>query len=146
MAATARDSTLYTNYVTNKYIPDPRDRFGTIQRVHFGATIVSASNIADTYSLFVIPNGYKVSALMATTNGLGASAGAGCTAQIGDSGDDDRLMAATDFDATNAQGVLRYEGHNYRPTADTIELLKIGTAAAVVGKIFIGFVDLIPPS
>ena len=143
--ATARASTMYTNYETNKYIPDPRDRGGTITRIHFSATIVSTSATADTYQLFIVPAGWKVSSLVCTANGLGASAGSGITAQIGDSGDDDRLMAATDFDATNAQGVLRYEGHNYRPTADTIMLLKLA-GAAVVGKIVIGYVDLIGPS
>ena len=144
--ATARSSTLYTNLYTNKYPADARDRYGRFVPHYFEATIVSAANIGDTYNLFVIPAGWSVAWLHCTTDGLGASAGVGCTAQIGDSGDDDRLMAATDFDVTNAQGVLRPTGVGYRPTADTIEVLKIGTAAAVVGKVVKGHVGFIPPS
>jgi hypothetical protein len=146
MAATARSSTLYTNYDVTKYVPDARDRHGRVVPLYFEATIVSASNIGDTYNLFVLPKGWSVAALFCTGNGLGASAGAGCTVQIGDSGDDDRYMAATDFDVANAQGNLAYAGVAYRPSADAIVVAKIGTAAAVVGKLIKGHVLLIPGS
>ena len=144
--ATARASTLYTSYDVSKYPPDARDRGGRVVPVYFEATIVSASNISDTYQLFTLPKGWSVADIVCTTNGLGASAGAGCTFQIGDSGDDDRFMKATDFDAAEAQGALAYAGVAYRPTADVIVLGKIGTAAAVVGKLVKGHALLIPGS
>jgi len=143
--ATARSSTLYTNFVTNMYPADGRDRNAKIHRFSVGFTVVSASNIADTYNLLVIPAGWQHSETILTTDGLGASAGVGCTVQVGDSGDDDRYVAISDFDAVNAVSIRAYAGMNYRPTADTIMVAKIGTAAAVVGKIVVGHVDLLPP-
>lgn len=146
MGATLRSSTLFTNYETNKHIPEPRDRHGSLIPFYFEVTIVSASNISDTYDLFTIPANWSVAFIQATTNGLGASAGAGVTFQIGDSGDADRLMIASDFDANNAVAHLAYTGVAYRPTVDTIEECLIGTAAAVVGKLVKGHVFMIPAS
>jgi hypothetical protein len=143
MTATARSSTLYTNHDVNKEPADSRNRNGSMFPIYFEATIVSASNIADTYNLFVIPANWSVMLLYATSNGLGITAGVGCTGQIGDSGDDDRLMPITDFDLVNQAGHLAYAGVGYRPTADTIEILKIGTAAAIVGKLVKGHVVLL---
>lgn len=145
-SATARSSSLFTSYVTNKYTPDPRDMHGRVVPVYFTLTVVSASNIGDTYKLFTLPKGWSVAELHCTTNGLGASAGAGVTVAIGDADDADRLMEETDFDAIEAQGVLCYAGVAYRPTADVTVLATIGTAAAVVGKIVKGHVLLIPGS
>lgn len=143
MAATNRSSTLFTNYETNKYIPTPADRGGSLYPIFFSATIVSASNIGDTYDLFTVPAGWTVFSIYATSNGLSATTTAGCTVQIGDSTDDDRLMAATDMDAVNQIGFTAYAGVAYTPTVDTIYELKIGTAAAVVGKIIKGGVLLV---
>jgi len=143
--ATARSSTAYTNWVTNKYVADGRDRDAKIHRFSVSFTIVSASNIADTYNLLVIPATWQHSQTVLTTDGLGASAAVGCTVQVGDSGDDDRYVAISDFDLVNAVSIRAFAGINYRPTSDTIMVAKIGTAAAVVGKIVTGFVDLLPP-
>lgn len=143
MSAANRSSTLYTNYETNKYIPIPADRGGSLYPIRFHVTIVSASTANDTYDLFVIPAGWTVCYLQATTDGIGTSAGAGSTAQIGDSGSTARLMAITDFDAAGATGHLALAGVGYTPTVDTIEELKIATAAGVVGKIVAGYVFLI---
>ena len=144
--ATARSSTLYSNYDVSKYPPDARDRHGRVVPVYFEITVVSTSAASDTYNLFVLPKGWSVIGLFCTTNGLGASAGTGTTAQIGDSGDDDRYMAASDFDLTNAQGSLRYEAVGYRPTSDTIVVAKAGSTAWVVGKLVKGHFLLVPPS
>lgn len=145
--ATDRSSTLYSEYDTNKYVPDARDRHGRVVPIYFEITIVSASNIGDTYNLFVLPKGWSVAGLFCTTNGLAASGGVGCTFQIGDSGDDDRYMKATDFDVAEAQAAgLAYAGVAYRPTADTIVVGKVGVAAAVVGKLVKGHALLIPGS
>lgn len=143
--ATARASSLYTAFYTTLLPADGRDRNAKVHRFSVAFTIVSASNIADTYQLLTIPAGWQHSETILTTNGLGASAGTGCTVQVGDSGDDDRYVAISDFDLVNAVSTRAYAGMNYRPTADTIMVAKIGTAAAVVGKIVVGHVDLIPP-
>jgi hypothetical protein len=55
-------------------------------------------------------------------------------------------MAATDFDAANAQGSLAYTGVSYRPTANTIIIGKIAAAAGVVGQAVKGHFLLIPGS
>jgi hypothetical protein len=146
MGAVLRDTTLYTNYETNKYVADARDRYGRVVPVYFSVTIVSAATVADTYNLFTLLANWAVCGLNCSTNGLGGSAGAGVTFQIGDSGDDDRYMAATDFDAANALGHLAYAGQNYRPTSNTIIVAKIGGAAGVVGQIVKGHFFLIPGS
>lgn len=143
MAATNRESVLYANRHTSKYLNDARDFAGRVVPIYFEATIVSASNINDTYDLFQVPANWTVALLDVTTDGLGASAGSGVTAQIGDS-DPDRLMVATDFDAAQARGSLAFAGMEFRPTADTIEELLIGTAAAVVGQSVKGHVFLVP--
>lgn len=147
MGATARSSTLYTNYDTNKYTPDARDRHGRVVPYYFEFTVISASNIGDTYNLFTLPANWSVMLLHFVTNAIGASAGAGATVQIGDSGDDDRYAAATDVDVLNQQfcGVA-YAGVGYRPTADTIIVAKNATAAWVKDKLCKGHFLLIPPS
>lgn len=144
--ATSRSSTLYTNYDITKYQPDARDRYGRVVPIYFELTVISASAASDTYNLFVLPKSASVVGLFCTTNGLGASAGTGTTCQIGDAGDDDRYMAASDFDLTNAQGSLRYEGTGYRPTADTIVVAKAGSTVWVVGKLVKGYFLIVPGS
>jgi hypothetical protein len=143
--ATARSSTLYTAFYTTLLPADGRDRNAKVHRFSVGFTIVSASAIGDTYNLLVIPAGWQHSQTVLTGNGLGASAGTGVTVAVGDSGDDDRYVAISDFDLVNAVSTRAYAGANYRPTSDTIMVAKIGTAAGVVGKIVVGFVDLLPP-
>lgn len=147
MGATNRDTTLYTNYETNKYPPDARDRYGRVVPVYWALTITSASVASDTYNLFTLPAGWATVLVHATTNGLGASAGSGVTLAIGDSGSATRYMLATDFDATGANFCgMAYAGVSYRPTANTIILATIGTAAGVVGQIAKGHFLLVPGS
>jgi hypothetical protein len=146
MGAVNRDTTLYTNYETNKYVPDARDRYGRVVPVYFAVTVISASTADDTYNLFTLLANWAVCGLFCTTNGLGGSAGSGVTFQIGDSGSATRYMAATDFDAANAQGSLAYTGVSYRPTANTIIIGKIAAAAGVVGQAVKGHFLLIPGS
>lgn len=137
-AASAYSTTLYTNHDVNGAPYDSRNRGGRVVPIYFEVTIEATTNIGDTYNLFTLPKGWSVLGLFCTTNGLSASAGAGSTFQIGDATDDDRFMKATDFDAAEAQGALAYAGVAYRPTADTIVVGKIGTAAAVAGKVIKG--------
>lgn len=143
--ATARSSTLYSNYVTNKYVPDARDLYGRVVPIYFNFTAVSVSATGDTYQLFVLPANASVIGLFCTTQALSVSAGVGLTVKIGDSGDDDRYMAATDFDAVNAQGYLAYAGVAYRPTSDTIVVATV-TGVMIVGTAVKGHFLIVPAS
>jgi hypothetical protein len=143
MTATARDSTLY-GYEALHYVPDGRDRGSHVVPYYFEMTIVSASGVGDTYNLFTLLARWSVAFLHCTGNGVGASAGSSATVQIGDSGDDDRYMPATDLDASNAQySGCAYAGVAYRPTANTVVVAKNATAAWSVGKIAKGHFFLV---
>jgi hypothetical protein len=144
MSATLRSSTLFTSNVTNKYVPLPSEQGGRIHPIYFEATIVSVSAASDTYDLFTVPAGWAVKDIFVTSNGLGASAGTGTTLIIGDSGDTDRLVASFDSDLVNSTGRIAWAGVKYTPTSDTVMECLIGTAAAVVGKVIKGYVELIP--
>lgn len=56
--------------------------------------------------------------------------GAGVTVQVGDSGDDDRYLAATDASAAGSADLLAITGLQYEMTADTTIFVKTGGAAA----------------
>lgn len=141
--ATARDSVNYAAIFTNKYLADARKLGGRVVPLPFEVTIVSAAATNDTYNLTVIPANARVIGLECTTNGLGASAGSGRTFQIGDAGDADRYMVATDFDVSGAAGVLAITGAGYTPTADTIAVGLI-VNAPVVGQVVKGVIYIIP--
>jgi hypothetical protein len=141
--ATARDSVNYAAIHTNRYLADARKEGGRIVPLPFEVTVVSTSATNDTYNLTVIPANARVVQLICTTDGIGASAGAGRTFQVGDSGDDDRYMVASDFDVANAQGSLAMTGAGYTPAADTIVVGKF-VNAPVVGKKVTGTLFVIP--
>ena len=144
--ATARSSTLYATYDTpGRASPDARDRYGRVVPIYFTFTVVSVSATGDTYKLFVLPAGASVINLFVVGGGASLSAAVGLTVKIGDSGDDDRYMIATDFDLVNQSGSLAYAGVAYRPTADTIVLATI-TGTAIVGSILKGHMLIIPAS
>jgi len=75
---------------------------------------------------------------------LAVSAGVGMTLQVGDSGDADRYMVATDADAAGSVNGLAFTGQLYKPTADVIVLAEYRVADPVVGKIFKGFFIVVP--
>ena len=141
--ATARESTNYTAAYTNKYLVNADIGGGRVVPLPFELTVVSVGATGDTYKLTVLPAYARVVGLHCTTDGIGASAGANITVQIGDSGDADRYMAATDFDAANAQGYLAVAGAGYTPTADTIVVATI-TGTPVVGKVVKGVLLIVP--
>jgi hypothetical protein len=145
MAATNRESTLYTNRYTNKYLQNAREFSGRVVPIYFELTVVSASAASDTYDLFQIPANWSVALLFGRSQAMGASAGSSVDMIIGDSGDTDRLVAATDVDVAEASFNLAYAGIGYRPTANTIEEASFD-AAPVVGRIVKGHVFLIPPA
>lgn len=144
MAATNRNSTLYLNHDVNKEPADARDRYGRVVPLRLAHTVVTGEDSDDTVNLGVIPANWEVVFLRAITDGLGVSAGAGVAPAIGDSGDADRYMKATDFDAAEASGLLAFAGQNYRPTADTIILMTYSVANPVVGKKVEGIMLLVP--
>lgn len=146
MGAVNRDSTIYGNRYTNKYLGDARTGFGNLVPFPFELTVVSASTVGDTYNLFVLPANWRMTFLFCTTDGLGASAGAGRTLSIGDSGSATRFMLATDFDVSGAQGFLAAAGVGYTPTADTIVLATSAGGAWVVGKKAFGIALALAPA
>lgn len=150
MAVTNRNSTLYTKLHVNKYLGDARDRGGRAVPIPFQHTIVSgetggaSAGVRDTVNLCVLPANCMVVGFDLTREALGASADAGLTLQIGDSGDDDRYMAAVDSDAAGTVNTLAFAGQNYKPTADTIVVAEYRVANPVVGKIFKGTFWIVP--
>lgn len=138
MGAVLRNSTLYDSRDSNKYLQDRRDIGGPVVPIRFALTVVSASTSGDTYNLFTMPANWMAHGLFVVSEAMGASAGAGRTLIIGDSGDTDRLVASTDVDALNAAGVLAAAGMHWAPTADTIVYATSGGGAWVVGKIIKG--------
>lgn len=144
MGAVLRDSALYAALFTNKYLGDARNFGGRVVPLPMELTVPSPSTLADTYNMTVIPANSKVVGLEFTTDGLGASAGAGRTIALGDSGDNDRYMIATDFDVANAQGTLAHTGQGYKPSADTIVVALGAGGAFVVGKVAKGCLMIIP--
>src|SRR5689334_16590779 len=132
--ATTRDSVTYAKIHTNAYIGDARDRAGRLVPVPFEHTVVSgetggaSAGAQDKVNLCVIPANCMVVGLELVTDDLWASAGVNGTFQLGDSGDDDRFVTATEsYTAAGAggpiategmkHGGLAFTGQNYKPTA-----------------------------
>lgn len=144
MGATTRNSTMYANRYVNKYLGDGRDGGGRAVPLPFELTVVSPSVQNDLYYLTVIPAGACVVGLQCVSEAMGASGGSGSTCAIGDTGDDDRYMAATDMDLLNAAGQLASAGFLYRPAVDTIVIAKFPGTAPIVGKKIKGCLWVIP--
>ena len=161
MAATTRNSTLYANLHVNKYLGDARDRGGRVVPIPFAHTVVSgevggaSAGVQDLVNLCVLPAFCMVLALFIVADNIWASAGANGTLQLGDSGDDDRYMVATELYTSTGgpipaemagkpQGILALAGQNYRPTADTVVQAKWKVANPTVGKQFKGSFLVVP--
>ena len=156
-----RASTLYTNLHVSKYLADARDLHGKVVPIPFSHTVVSgelggaSAGVSDEVQLCVIPANWMVIALHFSANDIWASAGVNGTLSLGDSGDIDRYMVATELytaagspiaTALLQNNVLAFAGQNYRPTADTIVLGQWAIANPVVGKQFKGVFLTIPPA
>lgn len=156
--ATTRDSTLYTKLHVNKYLGDARDRGGRAVPIPFAHTVVSgetggaSAGVQDKVNLCVLPANCMVVGLEFKSNALWASAGTNGTLQLGDSGDDDRYMVATELYSAESplpsEATVRYglalAGQNYKPTADTIVQATYKVANPVVGKEFKGVFWVVP--
>ena len=158
MTVVNRNSTKYLKLSVNKYLGDARDSGGRLVPIPFEHTVVSgetggaSAGVRDTVNLCVLPANCEVNHMVFHSNALWASAGTNGTLQIGDSGDDDRYMVATELysaespnpaEATVRVG-LAMAGQNYRPTADTIVKAEYRAANPVVGKTFKGCFYVIP--
>ena len=157
--ATTRSSTLYTNQVTNKYLQDARDYKGRLVPIWFEHTVVSgetggaSAGVHDKVNLCVLPANCKVVGLDFVSNDVWASAALNGTLQLGDSGDDDRYMVATELYTAAGSPItgdgkqvaqLAFAGMGYEPTADTVVFGVWKVANPVVGKIIKGFFTVIP--
>jgi hypothetical protein len=158
--ATNRNSALYLKLDVNKYLGDARDRGGRVVPIPFSHTVVSgetggaSAGVQDTVNLAVIPANCMVIGLDIVADAVWASAGVNGTLQLGDSGDDDRYMTATELYTASPGGPIATEGmkrqgladtgQNYKPTADTIVVAKYKTANPTVGKTFKGVIYVIP--
>ena len=157
--ATTRSSTLYTKLHVNKYPPAATDLGGRAYPIPFSHTVVSgetggaSAGVQDKVNLCVIPKGAMVVGLEFVSNDVWASAGVNGTLELGDSGDTDRYLVATELYTALGSPItgdgkqvnlLPYSGQNYTPTADTIVTATWKTANPVVGKIFKGCFWVIP--
>ena len=154
--ATNRNSTMYAAAYVNKYLVDNRNAGSQadVFAIPFQHTIVSgetggsSAGVQDTTNLCVLPANCRVIGLVLTADALWASAAVNGTLQLGDSGDDDRYMTATELYTATPGGPIATEGmkrggladtgQNYEPAADTIVVAKYKTANPTVGKIFKG--------
>jgi hypothetical protein len=161
MAATTRDSTLYDKLHVKKRVYAANERFGRVVPIPFQHTVVSgetggaSAGVQDKVNLCVIPKDHMVIDMIVSAEAIWASAGTNGTLQIGDSGDDDRYMQATEL-YTAAGGpigteagakpsrLLSFAGQNYVPTADTVVVATWKTANPVVGKVFKGCFLCVP--
>lgn len=159
MTVTNRNSTLYTKLYVNKYLGDATDLGGRAVPIPFQHTVVSgetggaSAGVRDTVNLCVLPANCMVVGLEFVSNDVWASAGTNGTFQIGDSGDDDRYMIATELYTAAGSPIateglkkdgLAFAGQNYKPTVDTIVLGEYRVANPVVGKIIKGVFWVIP--
>lgn len=158
--ATTRNSTLYANQHVNKYLQDARDHQGRVVFVPFQHTVVSgetggaSAGVQDKVNLCVIPANAMVIGLLFCSEALWASAAVNGTLQLGDSGDDDRYMTATELYTATPGGPIATEGmkrggladtgQNYKPTADTVVQATYKTANPTVGKVFKGGFFIVP--
>lgn len=149
--ATTRDSVQYDKLHVDKLLGKATELGGRLFPIPFEHTVVSgetggaSAGVQDKVNLCVIPANARVVGLEHSANALWASAGVNGTYQIGDSGDDDRYVAATESYSVNGPiatekvySGLAFAGQNYTPTTDTIVFLTWKTANPVVGKIIKG--------
>ena len=147
--ATTRDSALYTKLHVNKYLGDARDRGGRVVQIPFEHTTVSgetggaSAGVQDLVDLCVLPANCEVIGMIYAGGAFAASAGVGCTLEIGDSGDADRY-ASIDADVASVLGTLLSTGLRYRPTADTIVTGRWSVADPIVAITFKGCFLVVP--
>lgn len=158
--ATTRNSTQYASIHVSKYIQDARDIRGRVHPIPFEHTVVSgetggaSAGVQDMVNLCVLPARCKVVGLEVKADNVWASAGVNGTFQIGDSGDDDRYLVATELYTASGGPIateggagkspLAFAGMNYEPTDDTIVYGTWKTANPTVGKIIRGCFFVIP--
>jgi|SRR5438874_3727872 len=163
MASVTRDSALYAQIYTNKYLTENAYQLGgRAYPIAFQHTVVSgeaggaSAGVSDIVNLCVLPKDVMVVALDVASENVWASVGVTGTYSIGDSGQVDRYMKATKSYTAGpvggpiaTQGDLRggkldFSGQNYLTTADTIVQLFWLNANPTVGKVIKGVFWVIP--
>lgn len=147
--ATARNSTWYTQNITNAYLQEgtgavniPSD--GRRGIIPIDVTIVSVSAVNDTYNVGVIKaNSVVTGVRLITTGQIGASAAA-TAVQLGTSTTADLFMKATNMGLVENTGTLGSAAMGLILTADTTVVLKISTGTPTVGGRIKGFLEYIP--
>jgi hypothetical protein len=111
------------------------DNQGGRKEVEFETKIVWAAETNPVAPCFYVPAGFKPSQCIVNSDALSASAGVGLAADLGDSGDTDRLAAALDLDAASYNTKLRTDtGVGYVYTADTLINLTV-TGVPIVSTV-----------
>jgi len=154
-----RNSTQYADINVNApQIATARQEGGRVVPVTFTHTVVSGElggasvGVSDEVRLCVLPANCRVVGFEMVHDGVGASAGAGATIEIGDSADVNRFYISganpegVDEDVAGGFGQLPFAGMNFEPTADTIVLLQWGIDNPVVGQVVKGVFWIIPGS
>ena len=102
MASVTRDSALYAQIYTNKYLTENAYQLGgRAYPIAFQHTVVSgeaggaSAGVSDIVNLCVLPKDVMVVALDVASDNIWASVGVTGTYSIGDSGQVDRYMKAT---------------------------------------------------
>ena len=139
-----------------RVLGDARDKYGTVRYIPFSHTVVSgetggaSAGVQDHVNLCVLPYGSMVVDLVFVANALWGSAGTNGTLEIGDAGDQDRYLTATELYTATPGGPIATEGmkrngladtgQNFKTTVEsgTIVFATYKTANPVVGKVFKG--------
>lgn len=97
------------------------DNEGGRKEVVFETKIVWAAETNPVAPCFYVPAGFRPTQYIVNSDALSSSAGVGLAADLGDSGDADRLAAALDLDAASYNNGLRTgTGVGYEYTARTL--------------------------
>lgn len=99
-----------------------------------GTYVVGTTETASgTVKLFIHRAGWKCIGATVSSEAVGASAGAGVTAAIGDGTTADKYITAFDVDAA-AIAQLNAKGHHFKPTVDTVVILTWSAVIPVATK------------
>lgn len=105
----------------------------------------AVSNADDDTGLFYVPAGFVVTGITASADDLDGATSNALRIDIGDSDDEDRLMAAADLSAAISSTLAR-AGHLYKYTAKTqirayVQTAATTPAAGTLKVLLRGFVD-----
>ena len=100
--------------------------------LRFHITVPTSPGTAPAPVIQRAPKGFKPDLVYIATDGLSASGGVALTVKMGDAGDDDRLVAAQDFDAAASYVGLALAAADYEYTAETDIILTMAAGKTPV--------------